>query len=227
LDGELIAGLPTDPNAMQATTSAVMSVNGPIKNVSYFVFDRFDMAGLFEARFASLDSLKGLTNVHVVPHVTVKDMHDLAVFEETCVGKGFEGVMLRDPRGYYKQGRSSTKEGLLLKVKRWEDTEGVVVAVEEQEHNFNTAERDNLGRTKRSTSKAGKQPAGVLGALVIRCESFPGIEVRVGTGFDAEQRDALWGDRKGLIGKIVCFKYQPAGVLNAPRFPVFKAFRKD
>src|SRR5437899_138139 len=79
--------------------------------------------------------------------------------------RGFEGVMLRKPDGPYKFGRSTVREGYLMKVKRFTQEEAVVVGYEEQETNLNEATKDALGHTKRSSHKAGKRPAGVLGAL--------------------------------------------------------------
>ena len=41
---------------------------------------------------------------------------------------GYEGLMLRDPNGIYKFGRSSVKENILLKVKEFMDDEAEIIA---------------------------------------------------------------------------------------------------
>ena len=124
----------------------------------------------------------------------------------------------------YKCGRSSLKEGYLLKIKKFTDAEAVVIGYEEMMSNQNEAEKDAFGRTKRSTRADGMVPAGVLGALVVR-DLTTNIEFKVSTGMDAYQRLMFWTQRDNLMGKIVKYKSQEAGVLIKPRFPVFLGFR--
>ena len=171
---------------------------------------------------ANAMALNGVTVVPLLP-TPVKTPEELTAFEEDCLAQGFEGVIVRKPDGPYKQGRSTLKEGYLLKIKRFSDAEATVVDVEEMMHNKNDATTDAFGSLKHSHHKAGMQPAGVLGALVV--ETADGVRFNIGTGFSAELRKALWGRRKALIGKLVKFKFFAVGVKNAPRHPVFLGFR--
>jgi DNA ligase-1 len=132
--------------------------------------------------------------------------------------------MVRDPRGPYKHGRSTPKEGWLLKVKRFVDAEAVVIGVVEQEHNVNEATRDALGRAKRSSAKAGKRKTGMLGALLVR-DVKTGVEFAIGSGFDEAARRELWLTH--VVGRLVKYKSQPSGAKVAPRFPVFLGFRDE
>jgi DNA ligase-1 len=143
------------------------------------------------------------------------------------VNLGYEGAIVRDPRAPYKEGRSTVKQGWMLKVKRFADDEAEVIGTVEQMRNDNEATVDELGYTKRSHHKEGKTAAGVLGALSVRGTTgqFKGVEFEIGTGFTAEQRRNLWAGREYLIGKLVSYKYFPVGVKDKPRFPTFKAFR--
>ena len=55
---------------------------------------------------------------------------------------------------------------------------------------------------------------------------WPDVTFNVGTGLDAEQREALWLIRdSGLIGQTIKFKYQKIGTADKPRIPVFLGFR--
>jgi DNA ligase-1 len=162
--------------------------------------------------------------------VHIKDAAALIEYEAKCLVDGYEGVMVRSYDGPYKHGRSTVREGYLLKLKRFLDSEAVVTGVIEELHNANEAKKDNLGRTERSTAKAGKVGKGVLGAL--RCtaladgEGFDkGVEFKIGTGFTAEQREELWAEN--LKGRIVKFKYQPSVGTDKPRFPSFIGFRHE
>ena len=125
-----------------------------------------------------------------------------------------------------KEGRSTAKEGILGKVKRFADGEAVIIGIEELYRNGNAAETNALGHTERSTAAAGLVAAGTLGALVVRAEGYA-ESFKIGTGYTAAQRDDLWRDRSSLIGRTVKFKHQPAGAKDAPRFPVHLGFRLD
>jgi DNA ligase-1 len=137
-----------------------------------------------------------------------------------------EGVILRDPAGLYKFGRSG-KTGPLLKVKRFIDFEAEVVGVYEEMHNANEAKTNELGRTERSTAKAGLVGKGTLGGLVLRALNGPaeGVEFRCGTGFDADARKVLWKHRERLTGKTAKIKSFPIGVKDKPRHPVWLGWR--
>jgi DNA ligase-1 len=133
-------------------------------------------------------------------------------------------VILRDPAGLYKFGRSG-KTGPLLKLKRFIDFEAEVIGVYEEMHNANVATKNELGRTSRSSAKAGKIGKGTLGGLILRAINGPaaGVEFRCGTGFDAAARAELWANPP--IGKVAKVKSFPIGVKDKPRHPVWLGFR--
>jgi DNA ligase 1 len=161
----------------------------------------------------------------------VNNMDELRAYEAEAIARGAEGVMVRDPNGPYKCGRSSVNEGYLLKVKQFADEEAEVVRAEEMMHNDNVANKDAFGRTERSSHKENLRPAGVLGKLVCVCKGskhYPdGTEFEIGTGYTAEDRAKLWKVRDKLPGKLVKFKHQPSGADSKPRFPVFLGFRDE
>jgi len=224
LDGELVTytdGVRDDFNTVQ---SKVMSVDGT-PEFRFEVFDSFmHPDNPFEQRFmhAGAACQRLPEEVVLVEHVYVYHSQQLRDLDSEHVLAGYEGTMTRDPKGKYKQGRSTLKQGWLLKLKQFADAEGVVVGVEEKMHNGNELERDELGHAKRSTHAAGLRGAGTTGALVLSTEWG---ELRVGTGFDDALRAAIWRDAAAVIGRTVTFKYQPSGMQDKPRFPVFKGFR--
>ena len=160
------------------------------------------------------------------------DLKELLLLHGAWTAQGFEGSMIRDPHGIYKFGRSTVNQGILLKFKNWFDEEAEVIGVVEQMHNTNEAEKDNLGRTKRSSAKAGMVGKGTMGALTCRMLS-DGVEFEVGTGFNDGQREAIWNTQRTTIGEIIKVKSQadPDPTVDgrqegkAPRIPVFLGFR--
>lgn len=222
-DGELIVGDVTSDTVFQATTSGVMTGAGK-PDVALHVFDYTGSIHHFSSRHSELKKrAHKQKHVKVVPHVLINNLEELNAYEEECVAQGYEGIMIRDPKGKYKHGRSTTKEGGLLKIKRFEDDEAVVIGCEELMTNLNEQELDNLGHKVRSSKKEGLVPAGKLGALIVKHKTFG--EFKIGSGFTEDARIKLWRERDELKGRLAKFKYQPSGVKDKPRFPVFLGFR--
>ena len=238
IDGELLLRDHRAP--FNEVSSAIMSKDGEPD----FVFAAFDLlqspaTGLFkmdqgslpfEARFRSLvgwwraNPLKHFT---YVDHTRCNNEQELRDLMQVDLDMGYEGTMVRDPAGRYKFGRSTLKEGILLKIKPFQDLTVTVVGVVEQMHNENEATIDNLGHKKRSSAKAGKTGKGVLGAL--QCVTEDGAEFDVGSGFSEADRANLWESKDMLIGAQIDVKHQapPGGRKpgEALRFPVFLRFR--
>lgn len=226
LDGELIVG---DPNAMdvfQRTTSGVMTVEGR-PEVRYLVFDDMSHSGPFQMRLKSAAKVikrHGHGPVVLVEHEVIPTEPRLLDYETTVLAEGFEGVMLRDPDGVYKQGRSTVNEGGLLKLKRFVDSEAEVMGYACLMHNANEVTINELGQKERSSHKDGKVETDTLGSITCR-DLKTGVEFEIGTGFDHDQRRLLWVGRAKLKGRLVKYKSQPVGVKDKPRFPVFIGFR--
>lgn len=228
LDGELIVGPATDPDVFRRTSSGVRKASGE-PDFTFHVFDRWEVpdwdAG---ARHSSIERSFDMSGRVVrVPTILVVDEVELLGVEQRYLEQGYEGVMLRHPDSPYKFGRASVTENYLLKLKRFADAEAEIIGVVEQMHNTNEATTNNLGRTQRSSAKAGKVGKGTLGALKARVLNgkFAGVEFEVGTGFDDALRRKLWFCREHVNGLVFTFKYQDVGGYDKPRIPVFKAFR--
>jgi DNA ligase-1 len=231
LDGELIAGDPRAPDCYRRTMSIVMSEEHPDwESVRFWPFDVIDLPRheYTERHQVMIDRVESYVDwprlFMPLLHSDVDNPDQLLEQEHAYVSEGYEGVMLRHPRGLYKNGRSTVKEGWLLKLKRFADAEGEVVGVVEYLHNDNPLETDNLGYAKRSSHKANRRPAGKLGALVVRAAGWR-VEFTVGTGFTETDRVRLWAEREALMGRFVRFRFFPAGSKEAPRFPTFAGFR--
>ena len=230
-DGELILGNPTDPAAYRRTVSAVMGSENPYgKYVVLHVVDRIPEAGKdpgFELRYAQYClELTGRKNVKIVQQDYVHGAKELLAMETRALAQGHEGLMVRDPNGRYKHGRSSEKEGILLKLKRFSDSEAVILDTVPLMHNENEAKEDELGHTKRSTAKSGLVALPMLGKFLVR-DVKSGVEFECGTGLGLteELRTELWPKRKSLVGKIIKYKFFPTGGKDKPRFPVWLGWR--
>lgn len=219
LDGELIVGSPTSKTCYTDTVSGVMRISGTPK-VQFHVFDdiTWPKRGYFERRPRFKDS----ENLLEVSQTIVHNINDLLTLEELYLARGYEGLILRDPNAPYKFGRSTTKEGILLKLKRFTDSEFEVVGFEERQHNGNEATTNELGRTKRSSHKENKTGRGDLGALILQGDGFT---FNCGTGFDDAMRSEIWINQPKYLGCLAKVKHFEVGAKIAPRHPVFLGFR--
>lgn len=222
LDGEIVVGDPSDPNAMQNTTTIVMSKSKPAgDDWAFYVFDRaptarwdinpvspadsfLDRQPLREQALRALPAYPDITDrFPVLDSWMAYTPEAVGELEAECLAQGYEGVILRDPSAPYKHGRSG-KKGPLLKLKRFIDFEAEIIGLFELMHNANEAKTNALGRTERSTALEGMQPSGVLGGFYLRAINGPheGQEFKVGTGFDAAQRADLWHYQHGNVATL-------------------------
>lgn len=227
LDGELIVGSPTSPTCYNESVSNVMAFD-KTPNYTYYVFDNHEVSGSFARRFqellASLGQWNKFPQICLLEQNLINNEDDLMAYEAAKVEEGYEGVIIRSPNALYKFGRSTVNEGALIKLKRFLDSEAVIIGFEEEMFNGNAAETNELGRTKRSTAAAGLSGKGTLGAFKVR-DLETGVEFSIGTGLTALQRGLFWQRQDEYVGKFVKYKYFPVGVKIAPRHPVFLGMR--
>lgn len=228
-DGELMFGNPAAKTVFQETTSVVMSHDKQAAGVKFYAFDQFSelpfderMDGVYTQVFDMDDS-----NVEQVFQRLIKNEKELLELEQSVLNLGFEGLILRSIDGPYKEGRSTEKQGWLLKLKRFIDAEAKIIGFAEEQENTNEATTNELGRTARSSAKAGMVGKGTLGAfdVVGTNDQFKGVEFAVGSGMTADQKKDFWKRRKQLMGKFLKYKYFPIGTKDKPRLPIFLGIR--
>lgn len=229
LDGELIFGKPTDKNCYNLTESVVTTRNAPADGVFFYIFDWFkepDLSYLLRRKKMELHSLFGVgADIFFAPMYPIASYNALLGFEKKAVKLGYEGIMLRRADGRYKMGRSTVKEGILIKLKRFIDTEVKILEVYPRQKNMNKLEKDERGYAKRSSHKAGKVDLPEVGGFKVK-EVKSGVVHFIGPGVLTQaERRRLWKVRKKLVGRIAKCRSQPAGVKDKPRFPRFVGWR--
>ena len=226
-DGEIIYGDKNAKDVFNKSTRACMSHQFPEEleegQLTFYVFDKIS-ALPYKDRWWSIkpDSQNQVVKLRNFLVNTPEEVQEL---EAGFLTQGAEGVMLRDPEGRYKQGRSTLKEGILLKVKQFVDEEATIIDFEEKMHNANEATVGELGQTKRSSHQENMIPCGTLGALVVHSDKWGSF--KIGTGFNDEQRQEIWDNRDNYDGKLVKFKYFAVGIKTLPRFPTFMGIRHE
>lgn len=227
LDGELIVGDPAAPDVFRKTSSAVNTITGT-PNFKFYVFDYFSDYMPFHLRMELAQETvkevqKNFPQVELVDNYLVKTLAELHQAEEEWVKEGYEGVMIRSLRGPYKQGRSTLREGHLLKFKRFVDSEAVIIGVEPLYHNANEAKINERGLQERSSHKANLIPLEMMGTLLVR-DIKTGVEFKIGSGFTEADRKFFWNNGS-IYNLIVKYKSQPVGVKDKPRLPIYLGIR--
>ena len=223
-DGELVVGNIYDKDVFQKTTSGVMSEKGE-PNFVFYVFDDFthptspysERADKMRDKVdTSTDHIKflGQKLIHTVDDIK------LVLGKEQSLGG--EGLILRNPDGVYKFGRSTPKQQLSIKVKFFEQDEFVVIGFTERMHNANQAKINELGLQERSSHKDNLIPMNTLGSLILK---YGDDSFQMGTGFTDEQRQEIWDNRDKYLGKLASVRYMSVGLKERPRIPSFIGWR--
>ena len=225
LDGELIVGDPTASDCMRVTNSGVMAIEGK-PDFRYYVFDMWNRSVPYNKVLMQILTME-LDYVIPLTQRICKQPKTVNAREEEALAAGYEGLILRRSDSPYKFGRSTLKEGYLLKLKRYCQEEAIVIGFEPLQHNGNDAEINALGYTQRSSVQGNKIDLPLLGNLIVKgmFQDQPNVIFSIGTGFTLFEREKLWEQREDLIGKIVTYKFFPTGSKDKPRHPVYKSFR--
>jgi len=230
-DGELIVGCPTDPNTYNRTQSHVMSKGKP-GELRFYVFDYVHPDWLEKAYIERVAKLERLINgpeqtteaeIKWVEQSWAASERALIEWEESYLSAGFEGVMMRHPGASYKFGRGTYNEGIIYKLKRFQDAEGRVIDVLGGMTNTNKQERDERGYAKRSFKKAGMVTSGMLGGFLV---DYEGQEITVAPGaFPHPDRYMILANKEAFIGRLLRFRFMSYGSKDRPRFARAVGFR--
>ncbi|MEE9448014.1 MAG: DNA ligase [Arenicellales bacterium] len=195
LDGELWIAR----GAFEALVSAVrksLPIDEEWRRVKYMVFELPNARGTFSQRLEKLAVLIDAAQseqLKIVPQFKLANHTELMAKLDEITQAGAEGLMLHHQDALYHTGRSSD----LLKVKRHEDAEAIVIA---------------------HLPGKGKY-TGLLGALVV--QTTDGKRFKIGSGFSDKQRKS-----PPPIGVQITYKYFGKTKNGIPRFASFMRIRK-
>lgn len=228
MDGELIVGKPNAQDVYLATYSGVMSRDG-VPDVRFMVFDDALSDASYADRNAGLAlRIPAIGPVCHVPQRVVHSHEEVQAVYDALLLEGYEGIMLRQASAKYKFGRSTLKEGTLLKWKPLEDFDAKVVSFFEEMRNDNVATTDALGATHRSSHKENKVGKGTLGGLIaVPLDGGQEFKVGIFKGVTKQDLQAWWHDRDNLVGKVFKAQKLAIGEKDRPRHPRWTGWRDE
>lgn len=229
-DGEIVVGAPYatgDGGTVLGRTGAVKSVEGRPD----FHFHAFDLwsgpARNYSARLAEMLLLEPEQRASVLAHATLKDVGDLLRYEQTCLNLGYEGIIVRSMDGPYKYGRSTLREGIMMKLKRFIDGEAVVTGIVEAVENQNAPTINAVGLTERRGGKAATAPKGMLGSI-LATNVADGTPMNIGPGvMSHDERRRYFESPQSLIGQTVHWRAFNYDIKDKLRFALYYGLRQN
>ncbi|MCF6189142.1 MAG: DNA ligase [Cocleimonas sp.] len=195
LDGELWI-------ARQSFEQVVSTVRDKVpddaawRQIKFMVFDMPELSVNFDERLVEMEKIIKRLNtpwVKVVKQWKVTSHPTLMKELEAITKAGAEGLMLHKGSSLYKGKRS----GDLLKVKRYEDAEAVVIK--------------HIGGKGKYTN--------MLGAMIV--EIPDGTRFKIGSGFSDSERQT-----PPAVGKTITYQYRGKTKNGIPRFATYLRVRK-
>lgn len=252
-DGEMAAQAETHPDLCRITSSALASREGE-PFVLWWLFDWVSpvtkdlpyhdrlvaLAGYVSALQSQPNRDPAAGHLRLVPWKLCNNIDELEDYDEANLDAGYEGTIVRDPQGKYKEGRSTAREGGYLRIKRFVEADARVVSITEGQQNGNEAQVNELGQQFRTTHQANMVPNGMVGNMqCVTTEDVMslngksiiiprGQEITVSPGkMPHADRKRYFENQDLLVGKTIKFKFFPVGIKDKPRFPTFNSLRID
>lgn len=194
LDGELWIGRGTFEQLV-STVRKDIPVDTEWKQVKYMVFDLPASTAIFTIRLTELHQLlKNVNNpyLELIKQSRVDNHNDLMQRLDQVIATKGEGLMLHNGNAIYRAGRTRD----VLKVKRFEDAEAMVIA-----------HLPGKGKYRK-----------MLGALLLKTKD--GKRFRIGSGFSDAQRKA-----PPPIGSSVTYRFTGKTKNGIPKFASFMRIR--
>lgn len=202
------------------------------------MIDDYSLGDLsFENRLEFLKELTLINKPLVLPgYIVATTIEEILTFENMLLEKDHEAIIIRNPYLSYKEGMSS-KEGELLRLKRYISEEAIIEEIIPAFKNLNEAKTNALGRKERSNTLSGKEPKEEIGKLLCRtvkdiydpwskrliikkgslCVVAPGNMTK-------KEKIDLYRNKEILKGEMISFKSFPKGTKDKPRYATFSHF---
>jgi DNA ligase-1 len=180
--------------------------------------DHADTGMVYEQRYKELlCRAEGLPHVRVLDYVVINDAGQAQAFIDESILLGYEGAVFRDPKAKHKHGRATPKANDFWRFKPASVKDCVITGFEEAMENQNEATTNALGRTERSTAKAGLVGKGMIGTF-LATDTATGQPIRLGPGSSTHAQRVEWfNDPTQIVGWPAEYCSLDTGVKDAPR----------
>jgi len=138
-----------------------------------------------------------------------------------------DGLILRAPKGRYKCGRGTMREGLIYKLKPYQTFDAKIIGVEEGTNVDPKAAKkiNELGYSETSKKKGDRIPGGWAKNFIVKHEGGPQLAVAIKN--TKEQKFYIWQHQDEFVGKTIEYKGLMVGAVDLPRHPTQVRMRAD
>jgi DNA ligase-1 len=152
----------------------------------------------------------------VVPTKVVNSRKEVEDYFAEVLAQGYEGLILRNPKGGYKFGRGTIKEGIIYKLKPFVTIDDKIVGIIQATEVRDGAEKktNELGRSVTSKKKDDRILIEKAAAFVVMYEGLP---LKVTISETDEKKIEIWKHQDKYIGKYVEYKGLKIGMKDLPR----------
>jgi len=220
--------------------SIVRSYAGELFETSFYIFDclperdwKRGTGGMpFYIRYDTYTSaVQSITNTYIkaIEQVDLKNEAAAIKMYNKAIEDGYEGLVTRSPRGYYKHGRCTAKDQDLFRHRKIGRCEGKILAINQGKKLKDGVSRNILlnGLLDRPHKNEDYIPDNIAGSIEVLTESGITCAVGFGKGWTIEDRRKFWGIKEILIGKIIEIEYNANENKTALRQPKFVRLRND
>lgn len=215
LDGELVVGKPYAADVFNRVQNVVNDGKEKAANDFHdegclWVIDCFG-----DTDFERTKLTPEKPQIKVIPQIIIRNAAQLRNFEERCLRRGYEGVMLRKyseyPQKPGKENRSTLREFYLVKLKRFDYAEARILQAHLLEHNLND---EKTATGKRSSKKSGMVVDAERIGSVTLTDGKRVFDMTVPTN-ELRNKGPRWWNQQ--LGKTVRYKFQLVGTKDKPR----------
>lgn len=225
MDGELTLA-DESWNDFNANQSAIMTKSGIPKKLVFHVFDSMDERALTkcaqERKEYARQHVESINEAINMPNITIRFCKQFLVHSaeellrayEKAREAGYEGLIVCDPKAKYKHGRSTLKQGIMLKLKPCEDDEAELIGFEKVQHNL------DAGNSNSIYNKVEGERAGRLIA------KWRDRTIHIGPGkLTHNLAEDIAKNFDKYKGRMFTFTYMEIHKSGEPRSARFKGFR--
>jgi len=182
LDGELYKhGMRHED--IRSIVSRTVDIHPDYSDIEYHIFDYPTNLCNYE-RNHYLQRLSGSEKIKIVKTKLCSTLLEVEEAYREFLDHGYEGIVIRNPKGLYKRSRSTD----LMKLKPRQELEALVEGVFQQK-NKNGQLKNALGGVECYHSGSQRR-------------------FEVGTGFTKEERERFWANPELVIGKLIEVEFQ-------------------
>lgn len=162
----------------------------------------------------------------VVDQVYLETPERVVSYFNEAVDFGCDGLILRDPEGQYKYGRSTLKEGLIFKLKPYQSIDVKIIGFV-QATKVNSKAEKKINELGRSVTSKKKDDRILIDKAACFKVMYQGKELKVSIALPDKEKEYIWKNQEEFLNRTIQYKGLIVGSKERPRHATFERYRDD